>query len=329
MLTQTTLKSRPYAGEADLQPICDLLNLCNDYDKLDEGYNNVEDLRIQMEHPDISPERDLRFWEDATGALAGVGFVRILNSDDDPRTEARAVIWVHPQNRGVDLENEILDWALERARQAGQEHGRPVYFGMHIDDGAPEYVVARQALMEEYGLEPVRYFFKMVRPLNEPIPEPQFPEGYTMRHSRGLEDAAAWVDAFNRSFIDHWNFHTRTVEAHANRLRSPNYNPELDLLAIAPDGNVAGFCFCEVFPEENEHTGRSEGWIGMLGTCRGYRNIGLGRAMLLAGMHRLKAEGIETAALGVDAENPTGAVGLYERVGFTRARTRTAYNRDL
>src|SRR3712207_8299806 len=52
---------------------------------------------------------------------------------------------------------------------------------------------------------------------------------------------------------------------------------------------------------------------------RSYRKIGLGRALLLAGLHRLKADGMETAALGVDAENPTGALGLYESTGFMKS----------
>ena len=65
------------------------------------------------------------------------------------------------------------------------------------------------------------------------------------------------------------------------------------------------------------------------GAGRGYRKIGLGRAMLLAGMHRLKAAGVDTAVLGVDAENPTGALRLYESVGFTPVVTNVSYRKDL
>ena len=43
----------------------------------------------------------------------------------------------------------------------------------------------------------------------------------------------------------------------------------------------------------------------------------MGRAMLLAGLHRLKAAGVATAIIGVDAENSSGALHLYELLAFT------------
>ncbi len=92
---------------------------------------------------------------------------------------------------------------------------------------------------------------------------------------------------------------------------------------------MAGFCFCLIDPEANARNGRNEGWIDMLGTRRGFRKIGLGRAMLLAGLHRLKADGVDTAILGVDAENPSGALGLYESTGFHKVFTTIAYRKDL
>jgi ribosomal protein S18 acetylase RimI-like enzyme len=51
--------------------------------------------------------------------------------------------------------------------------------------------------------------------------------------------------------------------------------------------------------------------------------------MLLAGMHKLKEDGAGVAVLGVDAENPSGALGLYESVGFRKVNTRAVYHLDL
>jgi ribosomal protein S18 acetylase RimI-like enzyme len=64
-----------------------------------------------------------------------------------------------------------------------------------------------------------------------------------------------------------------------------------------------------------------DGWIADLGTRRGFRKMGLGRAMLLTGLHQLRAKGMETALLGVDSENPSSAMGLYESVGFRKRHT--------
>jgi ribosomal protein S18 acetylase RimI-like enzyme len=144
-----------------------------------------------------------------------------------------------------------------------------------------------------------------------------------------VADLEPWVEAFNQSFIDHWNFHPTTVEEHRHRLARPHYNPELDLIAIAPDGTFAAFSLCGIDPEDNAANKRNEGWIHILGTRRGFRKIGLGRAILLESMHKLKAAGIDTAVLGVDAENPTGALRLYESVGFYKVNTGVTYQKDL
>ncbi len=51
--------------------------------------------------------------------------------------------------------------------------------------------------------------------------------------------------------------------------------------------------------------------------------------MLLSGMHALKAAGVETAKLGVDSWNPSGALRLYESVGFSKLHTRIFYVKDV
>jgi len=137
------------------------------------------------------------------------------------------------------------------------------------------------------------------------------------------------VEMFNQSFIDHWNHHDLTVESYRHWRSDPDYRPELDLIAVATDGTFAAFCYCHINPEDNKRKGRNEGWIGVLGTKRGFRKRGLGRAMLLAGMQRLKAAGVDTARLGVDSENPNGAGQLYESVGFRKLYTRIMYVKDV
>ena len=103
----------------------------------------------------------------------------------------------------------------------------------------------------------------------------------------------------------------------------------MDLVAVAADGTFAAFCYCYISPEDNERFGCQEGWVSALGTRRGFRKQGLGRAMLLAGMEQLKAAGMEKAVLEVDAENPSGAMGFYESVGFCKFRTDVVYVKQL
>jgi len=232
---------------------------------------------------------------------------------------------VRPGVRDQGLEDEIVAWMEARTREKGEELGLPA----RLQGETRDHDIYGRAIFEHNGMSAVRYFFDMRRDLTQPIDEPEFPEGFKMIHSRGVQDVAAWVDMFNQSFIDHWNHHPATVESQAHWLESPKYDPERDLIAVAPDGTFAAFCFCWVDPEANERNNRLEGWIDMLGTRRGYRKIGLGRAMLLAGLLRLRAEGMTIARLGVDAENPTGALRLYELVGFVTEHTSVVYRKEI
>jgi mycothiol synthase len=169
----------------------------------------------------------------------------------------------------------------------------------------------------------------MARSLSEPIPEPQLPAGFTLRTMREEDSLQCRVDMFNGSFIDHWNHHPLTAEQLEYYLSDPNYQRQRDLIAMSEDGTFAAFCYCHISAEENQRSGHAEGWIGTLGTRRGYRRLGLGRAMLLAGLRRLQDDGMSTALLGVDAQNPNGALKLYEGVGFEQIRKTILYSKEL
>jgi mycothiol synthase len=179
--------------------------------------------------------------------------------------------------------------------------------------------VAARELYAEIGLREVRQGWTMERSLNEPVPDPATVEGVNIRTYQQPADNLAALDAYNNSFIDHFEFHVMPQQIWDYIVTTPDARTDLSWLAEVEDapGTIAGFCICEVKSEENERSGRSEGWIALLGTVRGWRGKGLGRALLLHGLHSLKGAGIETALLGVDSESPTGANRLYESVGFT------------
>ncbi len=83
------------------------------------------------------------------------------------------------------------------------------------------------------------------------------------------------------------------------------------------------------FEAETAVTGVRDAYIGQVGTRRPYRGRGAANALLLRMLAAAAEEGYRTASLGVDADNPTGALGLYERLGFKVTRRATAYVRPL
>lgn len=317
-----TLTMRPYRGETDLQAIADLINTCEAVDQLDEGAS-VSELRLKFDAPSVDKARDLRLWEDVNGKLIGFGQIWIPESGE----VIDGFLWfrIHPNACGGTLETQVINWGEERMRQVRLKRG----VGVKLRSGTRDDKADRIALLESCGFTADRYFLTMERSLGKPIPELALPAGFTLRQVKGEQDAEAWVELFNQSFIDHWNHHDFTVEKFKYALSDPNYKPELDLIAVAPDGTFAAFCKGYIDLEHNARKQSNEGWIGVLGTRRGFRRMGLARAMLLAGMRQIEAAGMDTVKLGVDAENPSGAGRLYESVGFRKLYTQISYVKDV
>jgi mycothiol synthase len=243
----------------------------------------------------------------------------------DTTVQGYLSVKVHPDWRYQGLEEQIIAWAEARLLKAAQGLNLPVQMDLGCYDSQTELI----DLSQRQGFSPTRYFFRMTRSLAEPIPEPVLPEGFTVRTVDANQDAEAWVEMFNQSFVDHWDHRDLTLKEFHHFCSLSFYRAELNLVAIAPDGTLAAFCESTIHPEDNLRSGRQEGWVGVLGTRRGFRRRGLGRAMLLAGLQVLKDAGMETAILGVDADNPSGALGLYQSVGFRQLRRSIVLRQQL
>lgn len=317
------LTTRPYQGESDLQAIATFLNACEAIDQ--EGqYYSISELKIEFTEPGVDPERDLRLWLDAAGALVAFGQLWI-----PPHSTYTTDGWlwfrVHPDARGQGLERDIVAWGESQLRQVAQERQLPAM----LRSGCRETQTEQRELLEFCGYEYERCFLTMGRSLIPPIPQPQLPDGFRLGYIGKDATVEDWVDAYNQSFVDHWQFHPTTVAEHQHWLTDPYYRPELDLVALTPNGTVAAFCHCSINPEANTHKNCNEGWVNILGTRRGFRRLGLARAVLLAGLNQLWQAGVDTAKLGVDTQNPNSAKTLYESAGFRRLYARSTFVKAL
>jgi mycothiol synthase len=323
----TSTQSRPSTGHGDLPAIAAFYDICEQVDQLDNTVT-LADLQRRLDHPPPGGTHHRQLWETPEGELVGLVALWIDDPTDVPTDtpphalEGWVGVFVHPDWRGAHLEAELLSWAEQQVQKQAQAAQRPaqLYAGTRID--APYY----RAIYETPGYEMIRQFHTMARSLAGPIPQPQFPEGFTSRLT-SADEAIAWVEMFNQSFVDHWHFTPLTLRDRQFRLTYPTYQPEFDWVVVDPDGTLAGFCGGAIDHEENTLKNRKEGWINILGTRRGYRRQGLARAMLLQGLHQLRAAGMETALLGVDTQNPNQAMGLYESVGFTIKETHGTYQK--
>lgn len=250
-------------------------------------------------------------WTEA-GELAAFGLTFV---DPAPMKKRRAYLWaeVHPAHRGHDLRAFLLGWLEGRARQI---------LGTLRDDlpgvirvGCDERLTHCLDLYQELQFQPVRSFYNMRRPLDQPIPTPVLPAGLQLTRYRTEIDRSL-MDAFNEAFLDHWNFEPVPEEEWGIWITGGDFRPDLTFLVL--DGEeIASFSINGVSPEKNRRIGIEEGWIHQLGTRRPWRRRGLATALLCASMRAFQEDGLDYATLGVDTENLTGALGLYENLGFT------------
>jgi mycothiol synthase len=320
-MTTVTIQSRPFAGEGDLPAIAELQNACDAIDQLDMAVS-IDQLRTELGDPRLDPARDLRLWE-LDGRLVGFGQLWPLPMPDE--INSRLQVWVLPEERGNNLEHQIIDWGEARLREVAREHDQPARLRTHVREDQADWL----DLLKSLGFAIDRYSYTMTRSLADPIAAPHIPDGFVIREFAGAQEAEQWVEMFNLSFIDHPGSSLATIDEVHHYLEAPGYQQNLNLLAIAPDGTFAGFCWSTIYAEQNIRSGHQIGEIDLLGTRRGFRKLGLGRALLLEGLRQLKASGMETARLGVLANNPTGALRLYESAGFERLHTWIRYSRDI
>jgi mycothiol synthase len=150
---------------------------------------------------------------------------------------------------------------------------------------------------------------------DDPPPSPVFPAGITVRPYR-VDDEEMLRDALNDAFAHDPFFHEVSPSAFREfYLRARGFDPALWLLAWDGD-ELAGFVLA--YSERVGEPGL--GWIGSLGVREPWRRRGLGEALLRSAFAALHERGFRRVGLGVDTENETGALRLYERVGMRAAR---------
>jgi ribosomal protein S18 acetylase RimI-like enzyme len=140
---------------------------------------------------------------------------------------------------------------------------------------------------------------------------------------------AIW-DANTEAFRDHWGNPDRTPEDYERWLRNEEFQPEIWKVAWDTASNqVVGMVLGFIIPEENAKFNRRRGWTENICVRRPWRRQGVARALMAANLRELKARGMTEADLGVDADSLTGALGVYESMGFEVARRETVYRKPM
>ena len=165
------------------------------------------------------------------------------------------------------------------------------------------------------GLLPIRSLHEMRRPL----PHDRHADVET-RAFRPGDDDEAWLRVNNRAFAEHGEQGGWTNATLALRLAEPWFDPE-GFRIHERDGRLAAFCWTKLHDELDPVVGE----IYVIAVDPDFHGTGLGTQLTLAGLDSISDRGVAIANLYVDADN-TAAVALYDRLGFTIHRTRTAFS---
>lgn len=240
---------------------------------------------------------------------------------EDPTTEVEVALegTVRPDHRGLGIGRALLSWQEARARQILTETGGdlPAIITVASREENPQ----NQALYASTGFAPVRWWLELWRPLSAELPATALPAGialvpFTARRSEATRAAV------NDAFRDHWGTQPITRREWEAGGGASAFAPKLSRLAIAGGGTlsdpsrVVGFALSDVDRDAWAANGGPFGELGMIGVVRDWRGRGLSTALIADTLRAYRGAGLDRAMLNVDAENPSGALGMYERLGF-------------
>ena len=237
----------------------------------------------------------------------------LISFDDEP--DFSAVLNLHPDSvksryftdiyAKPQLENldNVVRWAIELAES---EHP-----DWKMWPGANFLDKRLQSAWTSQGFEFLRRYYTMRMSISE-VP--------TIRKIESLEiraidlanpaEVAIWHKLHQNSFSKHFGFAPRELEKWSELVIDASTDSNGVFIAFK-DGEPVGFCQCN-----DEYAEDNKGNISILGVAQESQGLGIGEALLQTGIVYSASKGYDTLELNVDTGNESGALKLYEKVGF-------------
>ena len=320
------LAFRCFRGEADYPIMVDILEACNLADRL-EYVNNVDEIAWVFSHlRNCDPHRDMLFAE-VNGET--VAFGRVWWSDEAfagaVQRLYKSLGFVHPNWRRKGLGTAMLRYNEQRLRDFAGQHPAEMrklfrVWSTGTEEGA-------QALFAAAGYAPVRHYSMMVRPTGLPLPRAPLPPGLEVRPVEPAHVRDIW-EAMWEARRDHWGYVEPAAQDYARWTSGRLFDP--GLWKVAWDGDqVAGMVLNRLDQEQNEVHHRQRGYTQDVFVRRPWRRRGLARALLVQSIEMFRQMGMAETALGVDTENPSGALRLYQSLDYREVQRHTFFDKAM
>jgi mycothiol synthase len=306
---------RPWRDEADFETMATIANATREVDGR-ESVTDATQERLAIEGDGGIAEHSVTIAE-LDGVDVGYALGVCNRSEDDARWLLYCRCRVLAEHRGRGIGTALAARAEAAAlRDTDRRHpddGFERVFECWLEDGERDAL----ALLEELGYRPVRWGHHMTRPLDVPILDAPLPEGIEIRPITG-ETARQVLLGFDEASRDTWEYNGLDEAALMTFLQHPTLG-QIDRWVVAWEGDtvVAGILGW-IDRAENEEHGRRRGYVERIWTRRPWRGRGIAGALIARNLRDLRDAGMSEAALSVDADSPSGAGTLYERMGFHR-----------
>lgn len=235
-------------------------------------------------------------WENEAGQL-----IAVLNPDHP----GEAFLQTHPHYRSADLEVEMMSVAETQYAVAQPDGSQTLTIWCPAGDKLRQDILTRRGYTRQSDLE-----FQRQRDSQLPVADVPPAAGYTIRALGGEEElpARSWV-SWKAFHPDEPDSRYQGWEWYRNIQRAPFYRRDLDLVAVAPNGEFAGFC--TIWYDSETCTASLE----PVGTHPDHQRKGVGKALLAEGLRRVHQLG--ATLVTVDSYSDR-AGALYASAGFTR-----------
>jgi ribosomal protein S18 acetylase RimI-like enzyme len=242
------------------------------------------------------------------------------------------IMWsvVHPQWRGRGVGAQLTERSLTAARQISELRfpGAPTVLQRAAYDRLTDLIEH----LEKHGFTPNHYQNMMKRSImpEDAATAPMAPDGLTLiGFTPELSEQLRLTH--NVALVpDHPGSTPATHEFWASLTGSVAFRADLTFaLRDEATGTLAGYIISRHFQADTEATGKKDVYLNTIGTRREYRRRGVASTLIAAVMHAAATQGFDTASLEVRSDNRTGALGVYERAGFTLRRRFINYARAL
>lgn len=317
------LNFRRFRGEEDFPAMLDVYKEAMEADGL-EAADTLEDLANNYNHLVRSDPATDMLMAEVDGELVAYGRCW-WDEELDGKYRYSFFINIKPEWRYRGIGNVYAKFLMNRLKQIANQH--PAEAEKYYQAYSSKQQKWQSALLEYFGFEIVRYSFHMIRPCSQPVRVYRLPKGIVVRTPTPQEYRKVW-EADHEAFRDHFGYVEPSEEWYQTWLQESSFNPEL--WKVAWDGDeIAGQVLNFIDQNKNEEYNRKRGYTEDISTRRPWRRQGIARALLTQSIKMFQEMGMEETALAVDAENLTGALKLYESVGYKEYRRNYIYRKEM